>query len=329
MVSTSTSSPRCECPSARQSNKAIINSAQRRPGLTGEGYGDGELLIDCPTCAVKITKEFLGVAKFVNHAKALLLADIPMPGTILDPKMGWPKVLANPVPGMSDDMTFPNRMIRHALRSEVVELIKPGVNPAPNMETVRRLIESVLGNQARLRGVDGMNTPFSMHHYRLRPAARLSVRKMMSRYWDNFSPFALDLSGAVMRQGIFVEKMCKIDWLHSPSARETMVRLLNKYSRFFNIMATHPDNVAVPTLDIDLAWHTHQLSPFAYMRYATKMTNKFIDHDDKIDESRLGQAFEWTSEIYQERYNEVYSECTCWYCEGRFNCSGTPVRVFS
>ncbi|RYO82480.1 hypothetical protein DL766_006333 [Monosporascus sp. MC13-8B] len=106
-----------------------------------------------------------------------------------------------------------------------------------------------------------------------------------------------------------------IDWLHSPAARETMTRLIRKYRRFTNIMARHPDHIVVPTLDIDLAWHTQQLTPRVYFDWMVKETEKFIDHDDRIDEVKLTCAFEWTSKTYQEEYKEVYSECTCWYCE--------------
>lgn len=94
-----------------------------------------------------------------------------------------------------------------------------------------------------------------------------------------------------------------------------MSRLILKYQRFTSIMAAHSDHVAVPTLDVDLAWHTQQLSPPIYLHWMVKQTGKFIDHDDKIDEVKLADAFEWTSKMYQETYHDVYSECTCWYCE--------------
>jgi hypothetical protein len=42
---------------------------------------------------------------------------------------------------------------------------------------------------------------------------------------------------------------------------------------------------------------------------------KFVDHDDKIPEETLDDGFAWTSKTYQEMFGEVYSECTCWYCE--------------
>jgi len=44
-------------------------------------------------------------------------------------------------------------------------------------------------------------------------------------------------------------------------------------------------------------------------------TTRFIDHDDKIEENKLSDAFEWTSKTYQKIFAELYSECTCWYCE--------------
>jgi hypothetical protein len=287
--------------------------------LVGNGYGDGKLLFTCTTCLVVIDKELLSVWKFCKDTEALLGKSRPMPGTILDPKTGTPDLVPNTyVAGRMFPLTFPNRMLQHVLRIQVIDLIKPGVQPKPTMETIRDMIEKVLADNSIIRAIDGSTGPSaSLRRYPLSPTARICVRKMMARYWENFSPFALDLCGAIMRQGIFVEKMVKIDWLHSPSARQTMVRLLAKYRRFFDIMSAHPTKVAVPTLDVDLAWHTHQLSPIAYYAYSLSRAGKFIDHDDKMDEDKLSTAFEWTSKTYQAKYGEVYSECTCWYCEGK------------
>ncbi|KAL2683334.1 hypothetical protein Neosp_007804 [[Neocosmospora] mangrovei] len=78
-----------------------------------------------------------------------------------------------------------------------------------------------------------------------------------------------------------------------------MEKLLTKYNRFFDIVKENPESLAVPTLDIDLAWHTHLLSPFAYYRYSNQLTEKLIDHADKIDEVRICKGFKWTNEIYQ------------------------------
>ncbi|KAF3483895.1 uncharacterized protein GIQ15_03219 [Arthroderma uncinatum] len=151
---------------------------------------------------------------------------------------------------------------------------------------------------------------------RTRPNERIAVRRMMSRYWENSSPFALDLVGAVVRQGVFIDKMDKIDWLHSPALESTMARLIDKYVIFFRIIAQNKGKLVVPTLDVDLAWHTHQLKPQRYYAYSMQLTQTFVNHDDKVVETQLTDGFEWTSKQYQKiTGGGIYSECTCWYCE--------------
>jgi len=258
----------------------------------------------------------------MEDAMNLLGKTVPMPGTLLNPRNGVPEVVPTlRYKGSREAFrrTFPNRMIRRALSGQLLPYVhNPGIMPTKSMATVQSMIQSVLASELDLRYID--NAPMELETWlrgrRLAPAAQFGIRKMMSCYWENFSPFGLDLTGAVMRQGVFVDKMVKIDWLHSPSAPDTMARLISKYERFIDIMAKFPMKTAVPTLDIDLAWHTHQLKPHAYFAYTTRKTGRFINHDDKIEETKLGNAFEWTSKVYQAEYGEVYSECSCWYCEG-------------
>ncbi|GKU07096.1 unnamed protein product [Fusarium langsethiae] len=284
---------------------------RERPGLIGTGYGDTKFETRCPECNIKITKETLSVAKFCRDADDLVFDSKPMPGTLLWPPSGVPVVIMDRKGNRFDQRMFLNRMIQHVLRTQIQGLLDyPDPENPPTMETIRKLVETkALLNQSALRTINIAPTKSV-------PAfSRVVTRKMMSRYWENFGPFALDLTGAVIRQGIFSEKMCKLDWLHSPAARETMDRCCIKYERFMKIITKNPRRVAVPTLDVDLAWHTHQLSPLAYYNYTTSKTLKFIRHDDKIEDDKLNEGFEWTSKIYQDTYDEVYSECTCWYCE--------------
>ncbi|KAL1652218.1 hypothetical protein SLS58_000345 [Diplodia intermedia] len=162
------------------------------------------------------------------------------------------------------------------------------------------------------------------------PRERVSVRRMMSRYWKNHSIFGIDLVGAVVRQGTFIEKMHNIGWLFSPTVYSTAERLLRKYKNFFRIMAEYPKKMAVPTLDVDLAWHTHQTLPSNYYNFCqTNCNGVFIDHDDKVEEAKLDESFEWTSKTYQRLFGEPYSECTCWYCEAIRESHTTPLsRLF-
>ena len=209
---------------------------------------------------------------------------------------------------------FPNHLFKEGgLDKEVIRALNPKQKSElllGDMKDIRSIIEKALKHRKTVRRATNSLTRGQL----LRPE-KIAIRRMMACYWENSSPFCLDLVGAVIRQGAFIEKMHAIDWLHSPSISATMDRLLVKYSRFFDIMGNYSNNVAVPTLDVDLAWHTHQLSCQSYYTYATAKTSTFIDHDDKIEENKLSDAFEWTSKTYQKMFNEVYSECTCWYCE--------------
>ncbi|EGX94974.1 hypothetical protein CCM_03246 [Cordyceps militaris CM01] len=297
-------------------------SSYRSRDLIGEGYGDGKFTFSCTSCGRENYKELLSVSKFLHDSDLLVANGVPMPGTILNPQSGRPE--QDPVMSPTSNgfaRTFPNRMTRKFIINRVTALFRPGGDHQhPTMDTIKLFIEEVMQDNAKVREIDDFRS-WRRGKYGILPNARLSTRKMMSRYWDNFSPFALDLCGAVMRQGIFVDKMVQLDWLHSPSARDTMQRLIQKYQRFLEIMVIFPGQTIVPTLDVDLAWHTHQLHPQSYYQHTVRKTGKmdrqgkFIDHDDKIDESKLGEAFIFTTKTYQDMYGEVYSECTCWYCE--------------
>ncbi|KIH87285.1 alpha-ketoglutarate-dependent sulfonate dioxygenase [Sporothrix brasiliensis 5110] len=325
------------CPACSQLTRAPWTTCGGEGGsgdLVGAGYGDGgdAFEVQCASCPFLIDRKSLAVGKFVRDGMALIRAGQPMPGTILEPKTGR----ADTIPVRTsaaqrpDALTFPNRLIKRggliaaivgsaghgdvassAQAVPMVDLSAPA--RTTSMDTVRARLEEILRDSDKLKAVDDWP---GRTRYRPLPAARLAVRKMMSRYWDNASVFALDLTGAVLRQGIFTDKMQAIDWLHSPAARATMARVLEKYRRFFGLLADHPLQVCVPTLDVDLGWHTHQLSPPAYYHTSVRRTlRKFVDHDDKMDEDKLHLAFEYTSKAYQDKYGEVYSACTCWYCE--------------
>ena len=207
---------------------------------------------------------------------------------------------------------FPNRFLvgrysDKALYPEICAMADPYLSVPGTMESVRTEIEKGFADGEYVKTTNG---------HRPTKEERIALRRMMSCYWDNASPFSLDLVGAVIRQGTFIEKMHRINWIHSPAAKFSMQRLLVKYDRYLTIVAKcRKSQIAVPTLDVDLAWHTHQLCPPIYYRHTVTRLNRFLNHDDKIEDTVLSNAFEWTSKTYQKMYNELYSECTCWYCE--------------
>lgn len=126
-----------------------------------------------------------------------------------------------------------------------------------------------------------------------------------------------DLVACTVRQERFVTKMNSFNWLSSEIfLQQSVSESLKRYDRFFTLMSENLGKaMLVPTLDIDLVWHTHQLSPVYYLHYSRVRTPMIvIDHDDKVNELKISECFENTSRIYKTRYNEEYLVCFCWYC---------------
>ena len=145
-------------------------------------------------------------------------------------------------------MSFPNRLLKLGLNVALIESTEARQHRGATVSDIRNVIEKGINDPVVL-GKAGLTKG-----KRMLRAERMSIRKMMSRYWENSSMLALDLIRAVIRQGTFIEKMHSIDWIHSPALASTQQRLMNKYDRYFAILARHPNQLVVPTLDIDLAW---------------------------------------------------------------------------
>ncbi|KAA8647342.1 uncharacterized protein ATNIH1004_006034 [Aspergillus tanneri] len=277
-----------------------------------KGFADKSFKATCPMCDFQIDHERMRIEKFRRDVHNLMFKSLPIPGTFYN-FHGVPEALKEPRTRRKTQSSFPNRFIA-AAGPELLTFTDARANECKSLEQLRNKLVSMLGSKDIMRKADSYTS--------LLPVERVAFRRMMSHYWDNVTPFALDLVGAVIRQGTFVQKMDNIDWLHSPAVKATMTRLIDKYRLFFFIMAANPRHMAVPTLDVDLAWHTHQLSPMRYYAYSAFATVKdrkrpvFINHDDKVDEEQLSDGFEWTSKMYRKLTNGgIYSECTCWYCE--------------
>jgi len=210
----------------------------------------------CPQCYFMITHEKLRVGKFINDVKALSLLKRPLPGTVLN-SLGCPQTVITGKPLGAHDPFFPNRMVEklpefshQALQTNIENM---------SIEKLKSMIENVIKPQSKWK-MEIVNSEQSIPNL-VAKYSKIAIRKMLSNYWDNSSVFGLDLVGAVLRQGTFVLKMRKIDWLNSPAVMTTMQRLIVQYHRFIRIIADNPRKVAVPTLAVDLAW-VSPLLPF-------------------------------------------------------------------
>jgi hypothetical protein len=123
------------------------------------------------------------------------------------------------------------------------------------------------------------------------------------------------LAETVERQVSFVDKMEKQLWIRSPALEGTLERAIDRYTKFLKLFKLYPNTMLVPTLDIDLAWHTHQCSPSHYRAGAVEFAARFIDHDDKIGKPTLAGGMEKTKQLFRIRFGQEYLICNCWDCE--------------
>jgi len=131
--------------------------------------------------------------------------------------------------------------------------------------------------------------------------------------------------------------MTRYAWHRSPDADEIITRSIARYANFFRILRTTNraahGGMVVPTLDVDLVWHTHQLSCASYRLFSRIASPSgkglgFVNHDDTVDDSALKISFHATADLYHAMFNEEYAICLCWACATLSVTSGLgPERI--
>uniref|UniRef100_A0A914CAN7 Uncharacterized protein n=1 Tax=Acrobeloides nanus TaxID=290746 RepID=A0A914CAN7_9BILA len=123
-------------------------------------------------------------------------------------------------------------------------------------------------------------------------------RKVAMEAWNKFDPnktydFGLvehhdyemkssyDLLSAAFRQQQFMKKIITMEcFFHENDIRQAVSR----YQKFLFILKNTNGYNCVPTIDIDLVWHAHQLHPLGYAIDCKKIVEKIINHDDSVRE---------------------------------------------
>ncbi|KAI8145363.1 hypothetical protein BJV82DRAFT_603392 [Fennellomyces sp. T-0311] len=124
------------------------------------------------------------------------------------------------------------------------------------------------------------------------------VNAIYACYHNNPSPFSIDLIQAVGRQQDFNSKTVKeIDW----QVPFGIARGIRQYHKFLHLMFTYPGQVMVPTLEIDLAWHTHMLHPSSYQAFTHKYLGRMINHDDNIAPEKLKEYSNGTDKAWSSK----------------------------
>ncbi|KAL0564519.1 hypothetical protein V5O48_017528 [Marasmius crinis-equi] len=266
----------------------------------GSGYLQENFFTDCTLpCGQRITKEELGARKLIrdivqnnkgtdeSHFAAYIAGSLFSPNTLFDYKRAKAfktLILSSPKFMLSEDVLDSTEPIDK--KAEMAMVREVGLSLA----TMKQYFHDAIGGS--------------------RPLPRI-----FDAYVDD-KPWSLDLVGAVLRQASFVQKMVDLKWTAfspttGPEEDDILLHAIVRYHRFMELLASSPESFFVPTLDIDLAWHTHQLMPSKYKKDYLAYVGRFVDHDDKVETNKLSTSFDDTSRAWKKRFGQCYTHCGC------------------
>ncbi|KAG2563697.1 hypothetical protein PVAP13_8KG355604 [Panicum virgatum] len=126
-----------------------------------------------------------------------------------------------------------------------------------------------------------------------------------------------DLISAVKRQSSFYYQV------GTPTMHDQrfLVEALARYKGFLYLIKMNQDKgvqrFRVPTYDVDLMWHTHQLHPVTYCKDMLKLLGKVLEHDDtdadRSEGKKLDVGFTETTEQFESIFGARYWKAGCMY----------------
>ncbi|OGM45320.1 hypothetical protein ABOM_006402 [Aspergillus bombycis] len=162
-------------------------------------------------------------------------------------------------------------------------------------------------------GSSSKTSPFSLLKYIDTPANYAFVEVVQATKSEALRNEPLKKN--VERQFKFVEKMHAHLWIRSPAVEGTLRRAIDRYEKFLQLFRDYPATTLVPTLDVDLVWHTHLSDPEQYRTSLNERAGRMVSHDDKLGKSFLHTRFDNTHELFQIAFGQQYNVCLCWDCE--------------
>ncbi|KAH9044046.1 hypothetical protein EDB83DRAFT_2295197 [Lactarius deliciosus] len=274
--------------------KAAVNV----PYVTTEemGYAQEKFSRACPFCTFEITRETLAVAKLTTDLTAHLLH--------------------RPQTGSTNMQLF----LPGTLRNELGEDTERAVVITQNLLNLKPIDQF---NSHKWQENQGASVAMAESlGWKLSEIKKLLsklekpeiISKVLGAYVDQ-RPFSVDLIGAVLRQGSFVKNIYDLGWTSSSYFEKhkdaaVLHHAIVRYHAFLDLM-TSSQMLVVPTLDIDLVWHSHQLSGPRYHKDCKTNVGRYIDHDDKVEQLHLSDAFDATCRAWEKRYGIPYTQCGC------------------
>ncbi|PCH42480.1 hypothetical protein WOLCODRAFT_120640 [Wolfiporia cocos MD-104 SS10] len=271
------------------------------PYLTtaGNGYTQHSFSMLCPTCNHAITKESLALTKFVND----LIAGLDVSSAKVPTPMNY---LAGTLHSHTD---MNNTHGAAEIKRELLQLTVFRRQGPDTDDGWRRKIQNTLGYSIK-------NVPRTLYYFTSRDVShKRAINRVLNAYTDD-RPFSVDLVGAIIRQGSFIDKMYEFGWTDSAFYQDeneqiVLEHAIARYHAFLDLISTSATPLYVPTLDIDLVWHSHQLMAKQYGTDCKAYVGRYIDHDDKIEENYLDDSLTATCRAWEKRFGIAYMHCGC------------------
>ncbi|KAJ6589688.1 hypothetical protein B0H19DRAFT_1058674 [Mycena capillaripes] len=257
---------------------------------TGRGYLQKDFCIRCTECTFMIRREGLAARKLANDlagVNAITPASNVLGGTLYTETNLTDLMRAQNV--KSKMLSLQSLKRPKGISNEAhADLILEEANYS--LVTLTRQLRKKMNNNQGRRLID----------------------RVASAYVDD-KMFSVELSGAVLRQESFVAKMHALGWtkpgnFHGTDNEIVLQYAIARYHAFLDLMCDFPKEFFVPTLDIDLVWHTHQLMTTKYASDTMTYMNRYIDHNDKIEEPVLADGFEETCRKWKNKYGINYTQ---------------------
>lgn len=131
----------------------------------------------------------------------------------------------------------------------------------------------------------------------------------------------LIMTEAIKRQCEFIQKMIEMDIeqlveidVMTGRVRDQIEGAIDRYEKFMTLMwaPDKPQNlILVPTLAIDLIWHSHQLDPVGYYSFCSENSpnGALVSHDDNIPPLNLEDFRTETRTFWHQKYGADTYDC--------------------
>ncbi|KUI67159.1 Glycine-rich domain-containing protein 1 [Cytospora mali] len=216
------------------------------------------------------------VAKFLRWSENVDASKQTIPVPPLDVLMVWHSFMLNP----KDYIRYANRVLQGRLGGKGIDWQQLKLELDSNDEDMPDYMASLID------------------------MTQLSDQQEVSRVCD------FDMVAAIQRQLKFSEKMYNAKYLKSRFSDDILTDAIDRYEKFFTLIAENPGVRIAPTQDIDLVWHTHQLWPKSYVAYSRQRTNgRFVNHNDNLDDDTLEESGINGETLFFERFGTAYRIC--------------------